>query len=175
MNSNEKNMIKSLVKRSRRLSTTYEVIIPNCYTQHDNEADLFLLRKSGFCDEIEIKVTRSDFLADKKKRISYRNLTVDEYNWNKKGFEFCPSTKPKCNALIDGDLQCNYFWYAIKNGIAKIEEIPEFAGLIIVHDDGEISIMREPKRLHRNKLSFEQRFKYCRLLHYRFWGDLCRF
>ena len=45
----------------------YDLMIPNCYTAHDNEADFFAVRKSGFCDEFEIKVSRSDLLNDKKK------------------------------------------------------------------------------------------------------------
>lgn len=172
MNNTEREMINSIMKNKTRLSTAYQVAIPNCFTQHDNEADLFLIRKSGFCDEVEVKITRSDFLNDKKKRVTHRGIEEHEWTWRKDGLKFCPNTKPKRDALLDGDLQCNYFWYALKNGIAKIEEVPEFAGVIIVHDDGCISVARQPKRLKSTKLDFEQRFKYARLLHYRFWGKL---
>lgn len=168
MNTNEKDMIKAIYQRRGYLSATYEVAIPNCFTQHDNEADLFFIRKSGFCDEIEIKVSRSDFLADKKKRVYYRNLDYSEFNWSKNGHEFCPSTKPKYEALQDG-LMVNYFWFAIKEGVADVDEIPKFAGLIVVKPDGELNVIKQPKRLHRNKLDFEQRYKFSRLLDYRYW------
>ncbi len=57
MNKTEKDIIRAVVNSKNTLSTTYEVAIPNCYTQHDNEADLFFIRKSGFCDEVEIKTS----------------------------------------------------------------------------------------------------------------------
>ena len=170
MNTNEKDMIKAVFNNQRNFSTTYEIAIPNCFTQHDNEADLFFIRKSGFCDEIEIKVSRSDFLADKTKRVHYRPCENDEWDWEGK-FEFAPYTKPKYEALVGG-FMTNYFWFAIKEGIADISEIPTFAGLIIVKPDGKIKVAKQPDRLHRNKLDFQQRYKFSKLLHYRYWGNI---
>jgi len=45
----------------------YDVMVPRCMTQTDSEADLLGIRKSGFCDEFEIKLSRDDFLKDRKK------------------------------------------------------------------------------------------------------------
>lgn len=167
MNSTERGMIESLLKGKNRLCTSYEVGVPNCFTQHDNEADLFFIRNSGFTDEVEIKVSRSDLLSDKNKRVWHRNIAYDEFNWKEKGFEFCPSTKPKYEALTEG-LMSNYFWYAIKEGIGGIEDIPDFAGLLIIDPDGFVKVKRSPKRLHRNKLTDFEKYKIARKCFYRY-------
>ena len=164
MNNTEREIIEAVYKAKSRMCTSYDVAVPNCFTQHDNEADLFFIRKSGLCDEVEIKVSRPDLLQDKKKRVRYR-----EFIYPDDCDKDMPHIKPKHDALIAGEMDCNYFWYALKNGIGGIEDIPEWAGLIIVKDDGESSIIRSPKRLHRKKMSFEDRYKIARKASYRFW------
>ena len=47
----------------------YELIVPNVFILPDSEADLFCIRRSGFCDEFEVKISRPDFLNDHKKRV----------------------------------------------------------------------------------------------------------
>ena len=177
MNNTEKEMIAAIYKNRNLLSTTYEVAIPNCFTQHDNEADLFFIRKSGFCDEIEIKTSRSDLLADKRKIVFYRKY--DSLNQADKAYAhesaktrpaIAPYQKHKHSALESGEMKCNYFWYALKEGVGGTEDIPKFAGLLIVKDDGSVRLIRSPDRLHRRKLDFEQRYKFAKLLHYRYWG-----
>lgn len=173
----EKNIIKILAKMQRAMCTSYDVLIPNCYTSHDNEADLFAIRKSGLCDEFEVKISRSDFFNDAKKAINYRDCDwngideeylLNEPNWRAKKL-LAPWQKLKYQALCDGDMSANYFWYAIKSGIVDLEEIPSFAGVIVIFDDGEWQIKRRPKKLHSNKMPFEERFRLARKLGYRFW------
>lgn len=158
----EKNIIKSLLC-DRRIVEKYPVMLPNCYTQPDNEADLFAVRKSGFCDEFEIKVTRQDFLADAKKWVQYREIDKqidlfkgDEYEqWvtagRIKGEE--PWCMFKREALEKGLMQPNYFWYVLSEKV-KVEdsEIPEWAGVIFISEKGWVRIARDPKRLHKGKI-----------------------
>jgi len=156
--------------------TRYELMLPNVFIQHDSEADLFCIRKSGLCDEFEVKTSRSDFLADKKKFIQFREMTNEEWleihkgkggiwservNW--------PNYKSKQQALADGNMCINYFWYAIVEGIAALYEIPEFAGVITFSEDGRLNIRRSPKKLHGNKMPIEDRYKIARKSTYRFW------
>ncbi len=169
MNNTEREMITAIFKSKKALCTSYDIGVPNCYTSHDNEADLFFIRGSGFCDEIEVKVSRSDLLADKNKRVCYRRLEADEWYWESDGVEFCPSTKPKYEALEDGDMMANYFWYAIKEGIGDITDIPKFCGLIVVKDNGQINIIKSPDRLHRGKITPEQKYKIAKKCCYRYW------
>lgn len=179
----EHSIIDCIVRGQQRFCTSYDVVIPNCFTQHDNEADLLAIRKSGLCDEFEVKVSRSDFLNDAKKVVCYRE--PDPFNprvksadrlWleeNQTEFKLkkaiAPWQKIKHQALIDGDMPCNYFWYVLKHGIAELEEIPDFAGVFFVLEDGTLQSARAPKKLHSNKLDYETRFKLSRKLGYRFW------
>lgn len=165
----EKDMIASVVRNKKRLCTNYECAVPNCYTSHDNEADILFIRSSGFCDEIEVKISRSDFLADKKKRVHYRKCEQGEWNWEKQGLPYPPYSKEKQQALSDGDMLANYFWYAVKEGICHISEVPEFAGLISINENGEARVLKPPRRLHRNKLSDSDSYKMARKLSFRFW------
>jgi len=169
MNSTEKELITAVFKFKKYLCTSYDIGVPNCYTSHDNEADIFFIRKSGLCDEIEIKVSRSDLLADKNKRVHFRESEPSEWYWKKEGLKFAPYTKPKHEALCDGDMMANYFWYAIKEGIGDISDIPKFAGLISVCDKGFITILKTPDKLHRNKLSDAEKYQIARKCSYRFW------
>jgi hypothetical protein len=186
MNKTERQIIEAVYKAKARMCTSYDVGVPNCFTQHDNEADLFLIRKSGLCDEVEIKVSRSDLLQDKKKIVKYReceylsnseNSDVDgkwlhdhqHLSHDQKKKIVAPWQMLKPEALGLGRMDCNYFWYAIKDGIGGIEDIPDFAGLIIVKDDGELYFAKRPDRLHANKMSFEDRYKIARKTSYRFW------
>lgn len=169
MNNTEKELIAAVFKSKKRLCTSYDIGVPNCYTSHDNEADLFFIRKSSLCDEIEIKVSRSDLLADKNKRVHFRQAAEHEWYWKQNGLEFAPYTKQKYDALRDGDMMANYFWYAIKEGIGGVDDIPSFAGLISVCEKGDIRILKAPDRLHKNKLSDAEKYQIARKCGYRFW------
>lgn len=169
MNNTEREIISAVFKNKKRLCTSYDIGVPNCYTSHDNEADLFFIRSSGFCDEIEVKVSRSDFLADKNKRVHYRQSESNEWYWKENGLEFAPYTKTKYDALVDGDMMANYFWYAIKEGIGGIDDIPKFAGLITVNESGSVRVLRAPDRLHKRKLTDADKYKISKKCCYRFW------
>lgn len=171
----EQEIIKHLA-RNWDHRQRYEVMIPNCYITADNEADFFGIRKSGFCDEFEIKITRSDFKADAKKRVWYRQGTHEDFNWKEKGLDFPPYTKPKHEALVEGLLPPNYFWYVMPRDLCSVEEIPEHAGLIYVNDDrrSNLSVIKAPKRLHKNKLSIEDRYRHARKAQYRYWDYVLR-
>jgi hypothetical protein len=154
----------------------YDSIIHRCFTQHDNEADLLAIRPSGYCDEFEIKLSRSDLLADKNKVVQYREKDITtgiDNEWFTSPKEsrptLAPYNKQKLDALADGDMSVNYFWYVLKVGIGTISDIPEYAGLIIIDNYGSIEVIRHPKKLSNKKLSHEQRFNFTKLLSKRFW------
>ena len=186
MNNTEREIIEAVYKAKSRLCTSYDVAVPNCFTSHDNEADLFFIRKSGFCDEVEIKTSRSDLLADAKKIVVYRdceyrnkaeNSEVDSkwihdhshltYDQRKK--LVAPWQRLKRVALERGEMDANYFWYAIKEGVGTLNDIPPYAGLIIIKDDGAVSVIRSASRLHKDKMNFERKYKIARKASYRFW------
>lgn len=152
----------------------YELMIPNTYVVPDCESDLFCIRKSGFCDEFEVKLSRADFLADKKKGVRCE-LTPEEraeidwtkINWKNKAER--PGNKTKYDALEQGILPINYFWYVTPAEVIDIDDLPDFAGWILVTEDNELRVIKKPKRLHRNKMSFENRYKVAKKIGYRYW------
>jgi hypothetical protein len=166
---NETDVIMSLANYGDHIRR-YELMLPNVFIQHDSEADLFCVRKSGLCDEFEVKTSRSDFLADKKKFVCFRDLTPGErsiFSWNDRAN--APNYKPKYQALIDGDMCVNYFWYAVIEGVAGVEDVPPFAGLIVVGSDGRLRIQKSPQKLHKEKMPVEERYNIARKSTYRFW------
>lgn len=182
---NEQNMIDLIAKNQVCFCTSYDILVPNCYTQYDNEADLFAIRKSGLCDEFEIKISRADFFNDAKKVVKFREIQEynpkalsDDHKWlydnpnfynSKKSGLVAPWQKLKYEALPNGDMSTNYFWYVIKKGEVELHEIPEFAGVIFIDETGDFHRMRQPKKLHNSKISAEDKYKCARKLAYRFW------
>lgn len=182
----ENNIADLIAKNQRLICTSYDFLVPKCYTSHDNECDLLAVRKSGFCDEFEIKISRSDLLNDRKKKVAYRKSesrhdgNKEDWKHNDKlrelGYEkwkklVAPWEKLKYEALACGDTPINHFWYVIKHDIADLCDIPDWAGLIKVFDNCSIRVIRAPSRLHKNKVDFEFKFNMVRKLGYRYWDE----
>lgn len=175
----EDTLIDIIYRNQRLMCTSFETLIPNCYTSHDNEADMFAIRRSGLCDEFEIKISRSDFLNDFKKAVDYRETETGEYwNWVEATSDLSTSEKSqltepwrklKHDALRDGDMLCNYFWYVVKKGIITPDEVPEGFGLITVDEFGYVNVVRPASRLHRNKIDAKDELRMVKKLAYRFW------
>lgn len=98
------------------------------------ESDLLFLSKSGVWTEIEIKVSRSDFLADLKK-VEKHSILADKQN----------HMKP------------NRFFYAVPEGLVLQDEVPDYAGLLWVMNSGchsTVAIKPAPS-LHNHKITPE--------------------
>lgn len=88
---------------------------------HVAEMDVAVLSQSGLLHEYEVKISRSDFLADKKKRkFQYYDQRI-----------YCP----------------NYFYYVCPEGLIQKNEIPKWAGLYY-YDGSEFRLKQGVKRLH---------------------------
>jgi hypothetical protein len=94
------------------------------YLINDFELDVMSVSKSGMLYEFEVKVSRSDFLADKKKR-------KHEF------YKTYPNHQP------------NYFSYACPKDLITLNEIGSNCGLYYF-DNGEITEVRPPKRIHKS-------------------------
>lgn len=119
------------------------------YLINDFELDVMSISKSGMLYEFEVKVSRSDFLADKKKR-------KHEF------YKIYPNRQP------------NYFSYACPKHLINLNEIGSNCGLYYF-DNGEITEIRPPKRIHksvydRNKILE----KICRITSERKFLNGCR-
>lgn len=83
------------------------IIVPNIsWGFHIHECDLLILRKSGHCLEVEIKISKADLKKDKEKSHGH----VDYYD------------------------RVRELWFAIPEGMSNcIEDIPEKAGILVVY------------------------------------------
>jgi len=97
------------------------------------EMDVASLSKSDMLLEFEIKITRSDFLSDRKKGIKEIGLPKFDMYANPLGRESqCP----------------NYFYYVCPENLISEEEVPPFAGLFY-YIDRKVVLIKSPKRIHK--------------------------
>lgn len=90
------------------------------------EYDVLSLNKAGNITEFEVKISRSDFKADRKKRkFKY---------YEQKNFTLMP----------------NRFYYACPEGLIQPDEIPAYAGLIYFNC-GEFAIIKNAPLIHKIK------------------------
>lgn len=149
----------------------YEIVAPNIYLDwRFNEMDIFALRKgSGYVDEVEIKTSRSDYLADFKKTVSVKGEIVTK-SW---GENQTYNEKPKHEALNDGLNPCNYFSFLLPETLEEKCEVPEYAGLYVYRVDnagvGRVSEVKKAPLLHKRKIDENMKFNVGRKMAYRYW------
>lgn len=156
----------------------YEMAVPNvCIAEH--EWDICAVRKgSNFLDEIEIKITRSDFLADFKKTGQCRVPLPSSLSPERPYTHWKWWWMYKHDQTSNGDRKCNYFWFLMPEDLAQkcIDDIPEHAGLMVaVMDRNEIIRIDERKpapRLHSKKYAEKNGFLYtlARKGLYKYWN-----
>lgn len=91
-----------------------------------SEMDVASLSKSGLIHEFEVKISRADFKADKKKTLKFKYYEMRHE-------PYCP----------------NYFYYVCPEGLIKKEEIPDYAGLYYYSKEG-LWKEKNAKRLHNS-------------------------
>lgn len=129
---NEKQTEKSMLKAIHNyFSSTYKYCIKNSFIfNHNWESDYFCINREGYSFEVEVKISKSDFKNDIKKE--KHGLFVDN-----------PKKK----------LVPNKFYYALPDGLIDEEEIPKYAGLIIVKGS-HATIKKRAPFIHKNKYDF---------------------
>jgi len=113
--------IQKAVGRNRVIAG-HKLVAENIKYILNHEMDVMSVR-SGKLYEYEVKISRSDFLADKKKRKQKFNGT---------------------NGLMVDKWNANFFSYVCPTGLIKMNEIPDFAGLYYYADE-MIWEQRKPK------------------------------
>ena len=152
------------------------------------ESDKLIMTRSGMLYEFEIKISRSDFKADFKKKDKHVILEGKE--------EFVPSYdkvldcwKPLHEEYykVSHYKKPHYFYYAVPEGMIAADEIPEYAGLIYVLPEGKresrdgkicwdsFYVVKPAPKLHNDKytadeLNLSDKFYYNMLS----WKDKCR-
>lgn len=93
----------------------YHHIAPNCCAI-GNEADLLSVTGAGFLHEYEIKISRSDFKADKKKIRKHKQYQNASHG---------NTTKRTRQQQIP-----SVFYYVVPAGLVDVSEVPPYAGFI---------------------------------------------
>jgi len=107
----------------------HPIVCENLSHLLNHEMDVMSMSKSGLLYEFEIKVSKSDFKADVKKR----------------KFKFF-----KDETKIDEYIP-NYFSYVCPVGMIDIDEMEDYMGLYYYgKESGEIWEAKKPKRIHKH-------------------------
>jgi len=144
-------------------------LVPNVYFFGEAycETDLLVIKEgNGWVYDIEIKISRADFKADFNKK--------DKHNILRQGEYLRKSTKQVQNEaglfdLVEVDKyyqskRPNRFYFAVPDGLIKIDEVPEYAGLLYVNEFGNVTKAKEAPILHREVIEPEK--SLCRKFYY---------
>jgi hypothetical protein len=108
--------------------------VKNVYMFYNGKHELDYLgvrRSDHYTFEVEIKVSKWDYLKDQKKVLKHGLL----------------------EKLYDVEQIPNYFWYCltepIYNYVKKHEEIPDYAGMAVVTRANTLRIVKKAEILHR--------------------------
>ncbi len=132
------------------------------------ESDKLLVTKAGVIYEFEIKISRADYQNDFKHKAKKHLLlqsALPELPQQTELFDNYMAEQRKKYPGITPD-QCreklreslperrripNYFFYAVPDGMLQPDEIPPYAGLVYVSEEGRIMKTIHGPRLHNKK------------------------
>lgn len=170
---------------------SHQIAVPNS-TLYGWEADMLTVTKAGFVHEYEIKVSRADLLRELKAVREAHEAGRD--HWTSR------STKCWRHSVLAGLLEPpplysgqrakewherammrrpNHFWFVVREGICQPEEIPAYAGLLVVRESvhyrgGPLVLheVRKAKRLHPGKIDMNHVMRLAGHACYRFWDHV---
>ncbi len=144
-------------------------IVPNFQAFYTGEMDVCSVMKSGLVNEYEIKISRSDFRADLKKKgkhpVIERILKTGELIERRPRYSG--------NGVLEIQISApNFFYYVVPNDLVKPDEVPPYAGLIYVHPNNlcNFRTIKKAIRIHKEPLSTEKKYKIAESLMWRFWN-----
>ena len=146
---------------SRFDSGNIKYVVSNLYLfRHNWETDFLVVqRNSGYCYEIEIKISRSDFFNDFKKTDKHSIMREGTYPVKKYKYRFDKDLNKNISehhyVQTEWKFRPNKFYYCVPEGLIKKEEVPEYAGLMYANEFG-ITTIKEPKFIHKNKLELDR-------------------
>lgn len=120
------------------------------YLFSDWEIDVLSMNRNDYLTEYEVKVSRSDFKDDAKKK---------KWQWYEKRIE---------------NMISNYFYYTCPERLILESEIPDFAGLIYATNEG-LKVIKKAPLLHKKKHDRVRILsKFCRVMSERRYIGSCR-
>lgn len=123
-------------------------MLPNYTPIGWHEADLWVVTKAMYAAEFEIKLTLADFRADQRKARKHRELPDRD---RRRG----PTR----------------FFYVVPAGLVSYDDVPPYAGLIYVRDQGSLKTIRNAPRLRTSKVANAMLHHMGRIAQFRFWSE----
>lgn len=137
---NEEIIIKALYKHF----ANYDYRLSNVFI-YSWESDFFCISTSGYAVEVEVKISKSDFKADFKKRDKHYVLKNGE----------------RQHQLNITAWRPNRFFYACPDELINIDEVPDYAGLLYFSKDRyeyeAIKEVKTSKFIHKEKHDLSKR------------------
>lgn len=145
----------------RNYSQNNKYLITNVYLFRW-ESDFFLQKDNGYCYEFEIKISRSDFKKDAKKIDKHKIMKTGLHEFT--SFSMDPGSTERIVNVREAK-RPNRFYYVAPSGIIKKDEVPDYAGLIVIVD-GELVKIKEAPMLHKEVINFD---KQLAIKFYHYW------
>ncbi len=121
------------------------------------ESDFFVLKQNGYSYEFEIKISRSDYFADKKKIEKHSILQTGTYKktTGKWVFDKESGTRKRIEMTEtkEAKFRPNKIFYVVPENLISIDECPPYAGLMYVKSYF-IETVKQAPFIHKEKLEY---------------------
>ena len=138
------------------------LMVPNFRPNGWLECDIWCVTSSGYVHEVEIKLSKSDFLADRRKKLS----ALVPGCGGADSFVGLPSMKH--DLLESGDCHPSRFSFLVPLGLVSEIDVPDWAGLIVAHPR-RLEVLRRAPKLHNRKVSEDEISRARRVFYLRYW------
>jgi hypothetical protein len=145
------------------------------------ESDLLSVDPDGSVHEVEIKCTRADLKQDlKKPKHSQGMLQHGSFLVKPAGLARSWGEEVEEARRLNGAVQCrrpNFFSFAMPCRVFRLNppiQLPAYAGVYTVDEQGRIKEERSPKPLHRKRIASKDLLALARRIHHRYWNELRR-
>lgn len=135
---------------------------------HDGfESDFLRVSKSGYVTEVEVKVSRSDYMADFRKSRDFCPFDRETRTWGKR------THVNKHEQIKQGFTGLKYFYFCVPEGLLCPEDVPEYCGLLVCSESGRIREKKKaPTLINANKIEDKKKRKmifnlYCRYIEFK--------
>jgi hypothetical protein len=162
--------IQDVLYKNLRWQKKHKWIAPNVELFSTGEMDLCSVAPSGLIHEYEIKLSRADFLADRKKEEKHQMLV------NACAGVFTFETPFFGRTRTVTCTVPNYFSYVVPRDMVGPDEVPAYAGLVYVDLDKlwnyglALEFVKRPQLLHKNKVEDRVLLDIGEKLMYRCWA-----
>lgn len=128
----------------------------------DWESDFFVQKQNGYSYEFEIKISRNDFFADKKKVTKHLILSTGKF-FKQKWLLNNARTGNDDKWIIEEiewehSFRPNKFFYVVPTGMITVDELPKYAGLFYYKPytgNCGLTKIKDAPFIHKEALKFE--------------------